>query len=43
MNFDRIRPTIDVERMQQSHITVVGGAYFFMPGISAVRYLASLR
>jgi hypothetical protein len=27
MNFDRIRPTIDVDRMQQSHATIVGGAY----------------
>ena len=27
MNFDRIRPTIDVDRMQRSHATVVGGAY----------------
>jgi molybdopterin/thiamine biosynthesis adenylyltransferase len=27
MNFDRIRPSIDVDRMQQSHVTVVGGAY----------------
>ncbi len=27
MNFDRIRPSIDVERMQQCHATVVGGAY----------------
>jgi hypothetical protein len=27
MNFDRIRPTIDIERMQQCHVTIVGGAY----------------
>lgn len=27
MNFDRIRPTIDVDRLQQSHATIVGGAY----------------
>ena len=27
MNFDRISPTIDVERMQHSHATIVGGAY----------------
>ena len=27
MNFDRIRPTVDVDRMQQSHATIVGGAY----------------
>src|SRR5277367_2706908 len=27
MNFDRIRPTLDVDRMQQSHVTIVGGAY----------------
>src|SRR5438477_9028248 len=27
MNFERIRPTIDVDRMRQSHVTVVGGAY----------------
>lgn len=27
MNFERIRPTIDVDRMQAGHVTVVGGAY----------------
>jgi ThiF family protein len=27
MNFDRIRPTIDVDLMQQAHATIVGGAY----------------
>lgn len=27
MNFDRIRSTIDVDRMQQSSVVVVGGAY----------------
>ena len=27
MNFDRIRSTIDVDTMQQSHVTVVGGGY----------------
>jgi hypothetical protein len=27
MNFDRIRPSIDVDIMQQSHVTIVGGAY----------------
>ncbi len=27
MNFDRIRPTVDVDRMQHSHVTIVGGAY----------------
>lgn len=27
MNFDRIRTTLDVERMQQSHVTIIGGAY----------------
>jgi hypothetical protein len=27
MNFDRIRPTVDVDRMQQSHATIIGGAY----------------
>jgi hypothetical protein len=27
MNFDRIRTTVDVDRMQQSHVTIVGGAY----------------
>ena len=26
MNFDRILPTIDVDVMQQSHVTIVGGA-----------------
>ena len=30
MNFNRIRPTIDVERMQQSHVTMVGGAFGLM-------------
>lgn len=27
MNFDRIRSSIDIETMQQCHVTVVGGAY----------------
>ena len=27
MNFDRIQSTINVRLMQQSHITIVGGAY----------------
>lgn len=27
MNFERIRPSIDVERMQGSHIVSIGGAY----------------
>ena len=27
MNFNRIAPTIDVEKMQQSHVTIIGGAY----------------
>jgi hypothetical protein len=27
MNFDRIKPSIDIDRMQQSHVTIVGGAY----------------
>jgi hypothetical protein len=27
MNLDRIRSTVDVDRMQQSHVTIVGGAY----------------
>jgi molybdopterin/thiamine biosynthesis adenylyltransferase len=27
MNFERIAPTIDVERMRRSHVTIVGGAY----------------
>lgn len=27
MNFDRILSTIDVPRMRQSHVTIVGGAY----------------
>ena len=27
MNFERIRPTIDVDRMRASHVTVIGGAY----------------
>ena len=27
MNFERIRPTIDIDRMQQCHVTVVGGAF----------------
>jgi hypothetical protein len=33
MNFDRIRPTIDVDRMQQSHVTVVGGAQALTLGL----------
>ena len=27
MNFERIRPTIDIDRMQSSHVTMIGGAY----------------
>ncbi|RKY10510.1 MAG: hypothetical protein DRP56_00775 [Planctomycetota bacterium] len=27
MNFNRIAPTIDVETMQQSNVTIIGGAY----------------
>lgn len=27
MNFDRIRPTLDVDTMIQSHATIIGGAY----------------
>src|SRR5207248_2049307 len=27
MNFERIQTTVDVNRMQQSHVTIVGGAY----------------
>jgi hypothetical protein len=27
MNLDRIRPTVNVDRMQQSHVTIVGGGY----------------
>jgi molybdopterin/thiamine biosynthesis adenylyltransferase len=27
MNYDRIRPTVDIDRMAQSHVTIVGGAY----------------
>lgn len=27
MNFDRIRSTVDVDRMQQCHATIIGGAY----------------
>jgi len=27
MDFDRIMPTIDVDRMQQSHVTIIGGAH----------------
>lgn len=34
-------------RYRQLHlppfVTVVGGAYFFMPGIKALRYLASIE
>src|SRR6185503_20031118 len=44
MNFDRIRSTIDVDRMQQSHATVVGGAYGLTQdlvrcGLGAVTYV----
>jgi hypothetical protein len=28
---------------EEPFVTVKGGAYFFMPGISALRYLAALR
>jgi hypothetical protein len=43
MNLDRIRPTVDVERMQQSHVTVVGGAYGLTQdlvrcGVGAITY-----
>ena len=27
MNFERIRPTIDIDRMQSSHVTMIGGAF----------------
>ena len=27
MNFERIRPTIDVDRMHTSHVTIIGGAF----------------
>jgi len=27
MNFDRIRTSIDVDRMSRSRVTIVGGAY----------------
>lgn len=30
MNFERIRPTIDVDRMQASHVTNIGGGYGLM-------------
>lgn len=44
MNFDRIRATIDVDRMQESHATVVGGAYGLTQdlvrcGLGAVTYV----
>ena len=44
MNFDRIRPTIDVHRMQQSHVTIVGGAYglaadLVRSGLGALTYV----
>jgi len=44
MNFDRIRPTIDIDRMQQSHVTIVGGAYGLTQdlvrcGLGAVTYV----
>ncbi|HYE20293.1 MAG TPA: ThiF family adenylyltransferase [Tepidisphaeraceae bacterium] len=44
MNFERIRPTIDVDRMQQAHVTVVGGAYGLTQdlvrcGVGAVTYV----
>ena len=44
MNFDRIRPTIDVDRMQQSHVTIVGGAYGLTQDLVRLRTgLAHLR
>lgn len=44
MNFDRIRPTIDVDRMQKSHVTIVGGAYglakdLVHSGLGALTYI----
>jgi len=44
MNFDRIRPTINVDLLQQSHATVVGGAYgltqdFVHSGLRSVTYV----
>ena len=27
MDFDRIKSTVDIERMQESHVTIIGGAY----------------
>jgi hypothetical protein len=44
MNFDRICSSIDVERMQQAHVTVVGGAYgltrdLVHSGLGAVTYI----
>lgn len=44
MNHDRIQETIDVPRMQQSHVTVVGGAYGLTQdlvrcGLGAVTYV----
>jgi molybdopterin/thiamine biosynthesis adenylyltransferase len=44
MNFDRIRPTIDVERMQQARVTIVGGAYgltrdLVHSGLGSVTYI----
>lgn len=44
MNFDRIRSTIDVDRMQRSRATVIGGAYGLTAdlvrcGLGAVTYV----
>jgi hypothetical protein len=44
MNFDRIRKSVDVDRMQQSHVTVVGGAYGLIQdlvrcGLGSVAYV----
>lgn len=44
MNFERIRPTVDVDRMQASHATIVGGAYGLAAdlvrcGLGAITYV----
>jgi len=40
---DPLRRQVVRLNYEEPFVTVKGGAYFFMPGISALRYLAALR
>jgi hypothetical protein len=37
------RPVRDLRSGIMPHVAVKGGAYFFMPGLSALRYLSARR